>query len=135
MSFRSFIAFLILVNYLLLAGIGCISKPEQDHYMLMIKTDSDKNHKYEECRYLRMDGLEAFMQEAMETRYQNASDTHKNYLISVVTGIDTHFLPDYLQIPLRVIFQNEIIRLRHATVPVKERALAIYTPPDNLRFT
>lgn len=134
MSFRSFIAFMVLVNYLLLAGIGCISKPEQDQYMLMIKTDSDKNQQYEECRYLRMDGLEAFMEEAMATRYSNAADSHKNHLISVVNGIDTHFLPDYLQIPDKAIFQNKITRLQHPTPPVRNRALAIYTPPDNLHF-
>ncbi len=132
MSFRSFVAFLILVNYLLLAVIGCITKPEQDRYMLMIKTDSDKNQQYEECRYLRMDGLEAFMEEAMATRYSNSPDTHKNHLISVVNGIDTHFLPEYVQIPLRVVFQNTTTQLSHPPASIKEIALEVYCPPDNL---
>ena len=102
--------------------------------MLMIKTDSDKNQKYEECRYLRMDGLEAFMEESLATRYSNTPDTHKNHVISVISGIDTHFLPDCIQIPDKAIFQNKIIRLQHPTPPVRNRTLSIYTPPDILFF-
>jgi hypothetical protein len=102
--------------------------------MLMVKTDSDKNQQYEDCRYLRMDGLEAFMQESLATRYSNASDTHKNHLISVISGIDTHFQPEYLPIPLKAVLQNKTPRLSHSTAPVKEMAFAIDSPPDNLLF-
>lgn len=102
--------------------------------MLMVKTDSDKNQQYEDCRYLRMDGLEAFMQESLATRYSNASDTHKNHLISIVSDVDTHFLPDCMKIPLRAISQNETAQLPHPLTSIREIALAVYSPPDNLLF-
>lgn len=88
---RSWIALLLLVNYLLVASVGCLSRPEDQQELVLVQTDAAGH--YQECRYLRMDGLENFLTEALASRYQNAPETPKHHLISVVHGIDAHHLP------------------------------------------
>ena len=89
---RSPLAFLLLLNYLLVVGLGCISRPEDQQEFVMVQT-SEVGRQYQECRYMRMDGLENFLLESLASRYQRTSDTPKHHLISVVSGIDTHCLP------------------------------------------
>lgn len=86
---RSWIAMLLLINYLLVAGVGCMSRPEDQQELVQ----TDAAGQYQECRYLRMDGLENFLTEALASRYQNAPETPKHHLISVVHGVDAHHLP------------------------------------------
>lgn len=90
---RSWIALLLLTNYLMIVGMGCVNRPEDRHELLLIRTSSD-GQRDQQCRYLRMDGLEAFLAEALTSRYQNAPETPKHHLISVVTGIDAHYMPN-----------------------------------------
>ena len=88
---RSWIALLLLINYLLVVGMGCMSRPEDQHELVRVQTDV--NGHYQECRYLRMDGLEDFLNEALASRYQNAPEIPKHHLISIVSGVDAHHLP------------------------------------------
>lgn len=91
MPVRSLIALLLLTNYLLVAGMGCMSRPEDQRELMLVKTDVAGP--YQECRYVRMDGLSDLLNEALASRYQNAPDTAKQQLISVVHGVDAHHLP------------------------------------------
>ena len=93
MLVRSWIAFLLLANYLLIAGMGCIMQPYEQQTLLMVQT-SYEGQNYQECRYLRMDGLEVFLNESMESRYQDAPTTPPHHIMSVVNAVDTHCLPD-----------------------------------------
>ncbi|MDQ6477099.1 hypothetical protein [Dyadobacter sp. LHD-138] len=128
---RSLLAILILVNYLWLAATGYISRPEQNPYMLKIQTStSQQQERYEECRYLRMDGLEDFMAEALATRYQEASDGNELHTFSVVSGIDTHFFSEYLAFTIQVVFPEKTIRPILAVPAVIEMTPAVDSPPE-----
>lgn len=74
--------------------MGCISRPDQDPFLVLIQTKADASQHYESSRYLRTSALEAFMAEALATNYKKASDDPSPHVISVITGVDTHFLPD-----------------------------------------
>lgn len=89
---RSWIAVLLLTNYLLLVGMGCIIRPDEPHDLVLVQTSGDSQH-YQQCRYLRMDGLEAFLAESLASRYQDTPRTPQHHLISVVIGVDAHCLP------------------------------------------
>ncbi len=89
---RRLLASLLLLNYLLVAGLGCISRPEDQQEFVLVQT-SEVGKQYQECRYMRMDGLENFLLESLASRYQKATDTPKHNLISVVSGVDSHCLP------------------------------------------
>jgi hypothetical protein len=95
MLVRSWIAILLLANYLLIAGMGCIMQPYEQQTLLMVQTTYEGQH-YQECRYLRMDGLEDFLIESMESRYQDAPQIPPHHSMSVVNAVDTHCLPDVL---------------------------------------
>lgn len=95
MLVRSWIAILMLANYLLIAGMGCIMQPYEQQTLLMVQT-SYEGQNYQECRYLRMDGLEDFLIESMESRYQDAPQIPPHHSMSVVNAVDTHCLPDTL---------------------------------------
>lgn len=92
---RSLIAVVLLASYLLVAGVGGMSRPEDQRERVLVQT-STNNQYVTDCRYLRMDGLEAFLNEALTTRYQQADDTASNQSISVVFGIDAHCLPNVI---------------------------------------
>ena len=89
---RSWIAVLLLINYLLLVGMGCIIRPDGPHDLVLVQTSNDSQY-YQPCRYLRMDGLDAFLAESLASRYQDAPRTPQHHLITVVLGVDTHCLP------------------------------------------
>ena len=89
---RCLLASLLLINYLLVVGLGCISRPEDQQEFVLVQT-TEVGKQYQECRYMRMDGLENFLLESLASRYQKATDTPKHNLISVVSGVDSHCLP------------------------------------------
>ncbi|WP_020603650.1 hypothetical protein [Spirosoma spitsbergense] len=89
---RCSLALLLLINYLLVVGLGCISRPEDQQEFLLVQA-SEAGKQYQECRYMRMDGLENFLLESLASRYQKATDTPKHNLISIVSGVDSHCLP------------------------------------------
>jgi hypothetical protein len=130
MYLRSLIAFLILANYLWLAGTGCISRPEESSYMLKIQTSSTEHLRYEECRYLRMDGLEDFMLEAIASRYNDAQDNALHHVISVVSGIDAHFLPVSLTFDTARTFTPGVILPILSVARLRDIVLAVYSPPE-----
>lgn len=126
---RSWIALLLLVNYLLVVGIGCISRPEDPHEFVLIRTSDDGQH-YQQCRYVRMDGLEAFLTEALASRYQNAPETPKHHLISVVHGVDAHQLPDVAWPLITPIYQLAAIPpISHQSASSSGISRAVYPPP------
>lgn len=92
MSVRSWIALLLLLNYLLLVGAGCMNQPEDPHELVLVQSSADEHH-YQQCRYLRMDALETFLIEALASRYQNAPETPRHHLLVTVSGVDAHQLP------------------------------------------
>lgn len=89
---RHLLASLLLINYLLVVGLGCISRPEDQQAFVLVQT-SEAGKQYQECRYMRMDGLENFLLESLASRYQKTTDTPTHQFISVVSGIDSHCLP------------------------------------------
>ena len=95
---RSAAALLLLATYLLLAGMGCITAPNDAPNDLVMVQTHHEGQRYEECRYLRMDGLEAFMTESLATRYQDAPSTPPQHILTLVQSIDTHCLPDVAQL-------------------------------------
>lgn len=113
---RSWTALLLLINYLLVVGTGCVSRPEERSGLLLIQT-SASDQSYQECRYMRMDGLENFLTEALATRYQNKSETPKHHLISVVSSIDAHCLPQI------------IYELQRHSIDITEMAMAVCLSP------
>ncbi len=93
---RLWLALLLLANYVLVGAMGCLSRPEDGQTFILVKTDVPGQH-YQECRYMRMDGLDELLNEALASRYQSAPTTPKHQLISVVHGVDAHHLPALMQ--------------------------------------
>ncbi|CAG5075033.1 hypothetical protein DYBT9623_05553 [Dyadobacter sp. CECT 9623] len=136
MTIKSFITLLFLANYLLLAGMGCISTPEDDSYIRLIKANLNQSQNFQEVSHQRMGGLEEFMAEALATRYKDSPDTHEHLPLSVINGIDAHFMPVYLQIQVTAHTYQEksgTYQLYRAK-SVKDVALVIYSPPDIISF-
>ena len=102
---RFWIAVLLLTNYLMVLGVGCIHRPDDLRELILVQT-SGPGYNYQQCRYLRMDGLENFLMESLASRYQNTPKTPKHHLVTVTNGIDTHCLPDTYY-PIRT-FGHEI---------------------------
>lgn len=90
---------MLLTNYLLVVGMGCMSRPE-DQTGFVLMQPNVAGDAYQQCRYLRMDGLECFLLEALNTRYKSTSDRPNHHLISMIIGIDAHCLPDIFS-PIR----------------------------------
>ncbi len=128
MPLRPWIALLLLINYLLVAEMGCMSRPEDPSDFLLIKTTVAGQ--YQECRYLRMDGLSELLNEALASRYQRAPDTAKQQFITVVHGIDTHHLPcltEWVTVTLCWVTDTLPTTLRPATSAGTGRP--VYSPP------
>ena len=110
MSSRPWIAVLLLINYLLVAGMDCVNRPQDQTERVRILT-SEAGYQYQQCRYMRMDALETFMLESMASRCQSAHNTPPHHVITVVSTVSVHtlaqptefFLPsasDWLQKPV-----------------------------------
>lgn len=127
---RSFLVLLILANYLFLSGMGFVSRPEQDPFIVLIQHKAAESHHYESRQYMRTEGLEAFMAEALSTRYQDAPVTQNQVLLSVTIAVDAHALPDDLQFQALLPYQPKGNPHHYATMPEKDIALAIYSPPE-----
>ncbi|MBC3789166.1 hypothetical protein [Spirosoma utsteinense] len=91
MSARPWIAMLLLINYLLVAGMDCVNRP-QDQMERVRVLISEEGHQYQQCRYMRMDALETFMLESMASRCQSAHDMPPHHVILVVSTISVHTL-------------------------------------------
>ena len=119
---RCLLASLLLINYLLVVGLGCISRPEDQQEFLLVQT-SEAGKQYQECRYMRMDGLENFLLESLASRYQKATDTPKHNLISVIRGIDAHCLMQELPPPTVLLFLS-------GEAPARDYRLAMIAAAD-----
>ncbi len=128
MPVRSFIALLLLVNYLLVVGAGCVSRPEDQNGLLLVQTHT-ADQSYQECRYLRMDGLENFLTEALASRYKSTTETPKHHLVSVVSSVDAHCLPQPgYQLPTAI--RRMATTVTHPlTVATVERSRDLDAPP------
>lgn len=131
MNLRSIIALLVLANYLLLAGSGYVSRPEQDPFMVLMHSKSAESHRYESRQYLRTDALEAFMVEALSIRYKDTPDAQNQLLFSVTTGVNAHLLPDLVSFQAYPVFKKKDVPYHYATMPLKNIALAVFSPPEN----
>lgn len=128
MSTRSFIAVLLLLNYLLVVGSGCMNRPEDQRERLMVRITDDATN-YQACRYLRMDGLETFLAEALASRYENVPQTTHHHLISVVNGVDAHYL-SIIQWPLLPVVCRAVSQpIGYSLTETVEVNRHIYTPP------
>lgn len=128
MSARSVIAFLLLLNYLLVVGTGCMNRPEDQRERLMVRTTDDGQH-YQQCRYLRMDGLETFLAEALASRYENAAETTQHHLMSVINGVDAHDLPHITWLLFARVHQSSELINRYLAVAPPAVCRAIDAPP------
>lgn len=128
---RSLLAILILINYLWLSATGYISRPEQNPFILKIQTSTFQQQvHYEECRYLRMDGLEDFMSEALETRYKDSSDGNHVHTFLVICGIDAHFFSEYLAFRIQAVFFEKTTISLFTVSEIISIVLAIDSPPE-----
>ncbi|WP_428664085.1 hypothetical protein [Runella sp.] len=91
MSLRSFVAFLLLANYLLIAGIGGIMQPYERQSLFIVQTTYE-GQSYQECRYLRMDGLENFLIESLSVREQKDQRPLGHSILIEINGVDIHCL-------------------------------------------
>ncbi|WP_373512699.1 hypothetical protein [Persicitalea sp.] len=131
MNLRSFIVLLVLANYLFLAGSGYVSRPEQDSFMVLIQSKSAESHHYESRRYMRTDALESFIVEALATKYENATHAQDQLLFLIVTGVDAHPLPDIDQFQVASVFKKKNNRYHYTIMPIRNIALAIFSPPES----
>ena len=125
---RSPIAVLLLISYLLVVGMGGVSRPDNEQELILVRTEV--GGPYQECRYVRMDGLEEFLNEALASRYLNAPETLKHQLISVVPGVDAHHLPHRV-CPL-VTPANQVVATpsdRYACTILSGRCRTVHPPP------
>jgi len=128
---RSVAALLLLATYLLLAGMGCITAPNDvPNDLVMVQTHYEEQ-RYEECRYLRMDGLQTFMMESLATRYQDAPTTPPQHILTVFQSIDTHCLPDAAQFAVIPIYQVSSPTTYYSSSPLLLGVSQIvYSPPQ-----
>lgn len=128
---RSWIAILLLVNYLLVVGAGCVTRPEDQHELVLVQTSAD-GYRYQQCRYLRMDGLEAFLNEALANRYQNRNvpDQTRHHLLVVVSGVDAHCLSQPNCPPVSPLSCREMLPVISCHAVVLPGVYPpVYTPP------
>ncbi len=131
MNLRSVIALLVLANYLLLAVSGYVSRPEQDPFMVLMHSKSAESHRYESRQYMRTDALEAFMVEALSIRDKDTPDAQNQLLFSFTTEVNAHPLPDFVPFQVLPIFKKKDISHHYAIMPLKNIALAVYSPPES----
>ena len=117
---------LLLTNYLLVVSMGCMSRPGDQGGFVLVQTDTAG---YEQCRYLRMDGLEHFLLEALNTRYEPASQTPTHHLISVINGIDAHCLPDLFRPILTADYQTNPPQFTYQPVRFVDVNPGVEAPP------
>ncbi len=125
---RSLIAVVLLVSYLLVAGIGGMNRPEDQRERVLVQT-SQTDRYVTDCRYLRMDGLESFLNEALATRYQQADDVVPNQSISVVFGIDAHCVPTVISFSFTPFSQSPCLTTRYRMVSLTTPHRLIDAPP------
>jgi len=110
--------------------MGFVSRPEQDPFIVLIQHKAAESHHYESHQYMRTAGLEAFMAEALNTRYRDTPVTHDQLLLSVTMAVDAHALPDSLHFQALLLYQQKGTPAHYADTPLNAIALAIYSPPE-----
>ncbi len=110
--------------------MGFVSRPEQDPFIVLIQHKAAESQHYESRQYMRTAGLEAFIAEALSTRYRDAPDTQDQLLLSITIAVDAHALPDDLQFQILLPYQPKGNPHHYAMLPLKDIALAIYSPPE-----
>ena len=127
---RSLTALLLLATYLLLAGMGCITAPNSEQNDLLMVQTHYEGQRYEDTRYLRMDGLEAFMAESLATRYQDAPTTPPQHILTVVQSIDMHCLPKTMQwLPVPTFKTQVRLSFNYAEQLLRGISASISSPP------
>ena len=129
-NLRSFLVLLLLANYLLLAGMGFVSRPEQDLFIVLIQHKAAESHHYESRQYMRTAGLEAFMAEALNTQYRDAPDNRDQLILSVTMAVDAHALPDSLHFQALLPYQQKGTLSHYTGKPLHDIAQSIYSPPE-----
>ncbi|GGM90424.1 hypothetical protein GCM10010967_24310 [Dyadobacter beijingensis] len=127
------LAFVVLLNYLWVAAAGFISRPEQVPYMVMVEKSYSEHARYEDRRYMRMDGLESLMEEVMETRCVNARDDSGHLQISITSAVDCHVPVEHLDPKTSFFF----VVIGHVFPGCKESShpeisCSIFSPPRHL---
>lgn len=90
MPLRSWVALLLLINYLLVIGMGGMTQPQDQPNLLWVQT-VEAGH-YHQCQYQRMDSMAMLLEEALASRTPDAPLTDRHQLLSVVSGMDAHCL-------------------------------------------
>ena len=129
MTFRSFISLLLLANYLLVVGLGCVGRTDGQP-IVVIQTD-EYSTDYQDKGYLRMDSLEKFLAESLAARYADAPQTERHHhILFSISAIDAHCLTATIW-PVLVAPIAEIVSpLTHykSTVSI-DACRAVYSPP------
>ncbi len=129
MTFRSFISLLLLANYLLVVGLGCVGRTD-GQAMVLIQTD-EYSTDYQEKGYLRMDSLETFLTESLASRYADAPETEKHHhILCSISAIDAHCLTATIWPTLAAPIAEIVSPLTHyqSTVSIGT-CRAVYSPP------
>ncbi|MEO6686127.1 MAG: hypothetical protein ABIN24_09180 [Dyadobacter sp.] len=127
---RRLLASLVLLIYLWMAGMGCISRPDEVPYMMVVEKSYTENNRFEERRYMRMDGLEVLMAEVMDTHYNNSPDQGGHIDISLTSAIDCHFASECLRINIPPTFNSISNSYAHfIEIPISGIPFSIFAPP------
>lgn len=106
------------------------SRPGQDSFTVLIQNKTPESYSYESRGHLRTAELEAFMTEALNTRYRAAPNTQSHLMLTVTIGMDVHTLPGYLQYQAPFILRPKRNPSQYVGMPSQGIALAIYFPPE-----
>ncbi len=99
-------------------------------YMMVVKKSYTQNHRYEERRYMRMDGLEVLMDEVMDTHYNNSPDHGSHIDISLTSAIDCHFASECLRINVSPTFNSNYNSFAHFNeIPIGGIPFVVFSPP------
>lgn len=114
---------LLLINYLLVVGIDCVNRPQDQMERVRIIT-SEEGSSYQQCRYMRMDALETFVLESLASQYQSPDNAPTHHVISVVSTVSVHTLTQataYAQVPVGRGCKNQFLRIRPVIRPAFAR--------------
>ncbi len=129
MSVRSFVALLLLANYLLIAGMGGIMQPYEPQTLVLVQTGYE-GQSYQECRYLRMDGLEDFLIESLRVREQKEHKPLGHSVLIEINGVDMHCLfYTMMQEPTLGFRFPALVKIHYSSLCVSDGVPGIVSPP------
>ena len=129
MFVRAWFAILLLISYLLIAGTGFISAPDELRYAVA-ESHAHQVHHHQD-RYSDFDGLDLGLDELSDLNVSpNEATTVPNEQQSLkITGIDAHCLPGELCFPFLTAYQTNALAGNYLAVALTAVCRAVDAPP------